>query len=64
MRSRAITVIAKIGLPHAPYGLASVQVPGVGWKLYAGVFAQHKVAVVPLSPGPQQHALTGFVEAP
>jgi hypothetical protein len=57
-------VIAKIGLPHAPYGLTTVDVPGLGWKLYAGVFAQHKVAVIPLAPGPQQHTLAGFVEAP
>lgn len=62
------SVVDVIRLPHAPYGLAAVKVPGAGgsalWTLYAGLFARHAVAVVPLSPGhAQRHHLSALLES-
>jgi DNA-binding beta-propeller fold protein YncE len=64
------SVVDVIRLPHAPYGLAAVKVPGLDgqtpatWTLYAGLFARHAVAVVPLSPGhAKRHQLSALLES-
>lgn len=64
------SVVDVIRLPHAPYGLATVAVPAATsgaaptWTLYAGLFARHAVAAVPLSPGhAQRHQLSALLEA-
>ncbi len=56
-------VAGVIDLGQAPYGLAVVDDPVVGLKLYAGLFNRHKVAVIPLEPGADgRHTVTAEVE--
>ncbi len=66
------SVVDVIRLPHAPYALTAVDVPGLdpstgaprGWTLYAGLFARHAIAAVPLKPGhPKRHQLSALLES-
>jgi len=57
---------AIVKMPHAPYAIQAVKVPGKGWKLYVALFNMEKVAVILLEPGAanaaKRHTLAGFVE--
>lgn len=66
------TVVDVIRLPHAPYALTAVNVPGLdaatgaprGWMLYAGLFSRHAIAAVPLNPGhPMRHRISALLES-
>lgn len=66
------SVVDVIRLPHAPYALAAVDVPGLdtatgaprGWTLYAGLFSRHAIAAVPLNPGhPKRHQMAALLES-
>jgi len=41
-------VVDIIALPSAPYAITTANVPGQGWKLYAGLFSAASVAIVPV----------------
>ena len=59
--SRAVVDV--IRLPHAPYGMTAVKVPGRGWTLYAGMFTQHRLAVIDLDPSDaNRHDVSEFIQ--
>ncbi len=48
-------VVDTIRLPHSPYALAAVSVPDADggpsrWRLYAGLFSKHEIAVLDIDP--------------
>jgi hypothetical protein len=50
-------------MPHGPYGLATVDVPGAGWKLYVALFGLHQVGVVPIEPtAAKRNTLSHYVK--
>lgn len=61
-------VVGVIRLPHGPYGIAVANVPASsshsgGWTLYAGLFARHAVAVVPIDPAaPDRYTVRTLLE--
>ncbi|MEY3013913.1 MAG: hypothetical protein RIT45_2648 [Pseudomonadota bacterium] len=44
-------VVDVIRLPHSPYAITVVDVPGKGLQLYTALFSTHQVLRVPLTPG-------------
>lgn len=56
-------VVDVIRLPHSPYAITVVDVPGRGPTLYAALFSTHRVVVVPLAPGADgRFAVTETIE--
>ena len=61
------TVVDTIRLPHSPYALVPVQVPDADggasrWRLYAGLFSKHEVAVLDIDPdSPNPHKQLAMV---